>query len=237
MSVLDAARRLRDAVDAFEPTGRVAYVYNPLRYAWPAHQAYIERFGQGTRRAILVGMNPGPWGMAQTGVPFGDVAFVRDWMGIEAAVGQPPRLHPKRPVAGFANTRREPSGSRVWGWAQERFGTPEAFFAEFFVVNYCPLLFYDEAAKNLTPPDLPKADTVRLYEDCDAHVAAVVHAMKPEFLVGVGGFAEKRLRAIVDAEDLDVKVGSVLHPSPASPLANKGWAPQAEAQLKELGVL
>lgn len=237
MDAREAAERLRDAVDEFEPSGKVAYVYNPLRYAWGPHEQYLDRFGRGKRRAILVGMNPGPWGMAQTGVPFGDVAIVRDWMGILGDVGQPPRVHPKRPVLGFANQRREPSGSRVYEWAQQRYGTAEAFFREFFILNYCPLLFYAEDGRNLTPPDLRKADTEALYAACDAHAATVARAMEPEFLIGIGQFAEKRLRTIVDREGLGAKVGTILHPSPASPLANRGWAEQAERQLRALGVI
>lgn len=237
MGVLQAARRLRDAVDAFGPEGKVAYVYNPLRYAWDPHRKYVENFGQQKRRVVLVGMNPGPWGMGQTGVPFGDVTKVRDWMGITGKVTRPEREHPKRPVAGFDNKRREPSGSRLYGWAQERYGTAERFFEDYFVLNYCPLLFFSEEAKNLTPPDLRKDSTVELYAQCDRHVVEVVRTLEPEFLVGIGQFAEKQLAGIVEREGLKVTVGSVLHPSPANPRANRGWAEQAEAQLKELGVL
>lgn len=238
MRLVKAAETLRDAVEDLRFSERVPYVYDPLVYAWEPHERYVRKFGKGVgRRGIFVGMNPGPWGMGQTGVPFGDVAIVRDWMGITGEVGKPPEQHPKRPVAGFATTRREPSGSRLYGWAQERFGTAEAFFAEFFVLNYCPLLFFDENAKNLTPPDLRKADTEALYAACDAHLAEATRILQPEWLLGVGGFAEGRIREVVEREGLEVKVGSVLHPSPASPAANKGWARQAEAQLKALGVL
>ena len=81
-------------------------------------------------------MNPGPFGMVQTGVPLGEIAAVRDWMGIEATVEKPATENPKRPIEGFACTRSEVSGRRLWGLFAERFGTAEAFFTDHFVANY-----------------------------------------------------------------------------------------------------
>ena len=234
MSILDAARRLQKACAGLDLG--VPYVYDPLDYAWDAHATYAERYGAGRKRVLLVGKNPGPHGMGQTGVPFGDVQYVRDWMGIRAPPRQPARLHPKRPITGFETKRREPSGSRLYGWAQERFGPAERFFSGHYIVNYCPLLFFDEAGKNLTPPQLGKRRMEEVYAVCDEHLADVIAAAQPEFVVGIGAFAQDRARLVVDRSGARAKVGTILHPSPASPLANKGWAPQAEAQLRALGV-
>ena len=99
-------------------------------------------------------MNPGPWGTAQTGVPFGEVTAVRDWMGIEASIERPKKTHPKRPVDGFQCKRREVSGKRLWGWAKKRFGTAENFFSRFFVTTYCPLMFIDGSGRNRTPDNI-----------------------------------------------------------------------------------
>lgn len=235
MSLLAVARKLRDACDGLDLG--VPYVYNPLTYAWDAHAQYCERYGAGRKRVLLVGMNPGPHGMAQTGVPFGDVRYVREWMGIAAPPRQPARVHPKRPITGFETTRREPSGSRLYGWAQGRYQTADRFFAEFFIVNYCPLLFFDEAGKNLTPPQLGTRKMEDVQAACDEHLAGVLRALQPEFVVGVGAFAQARAKLVVEASGAAAKVGTILHPSPASPAANRGWAPQAEAQLRALGVL
>ncbi len=49
----------------------VTHVYNPLSYAKHNHNLYLETYGVGPKEVIFLGMNPGPWGMAQTGVPFG----------------------------------------------------------------------------------------------------------------------------------------------------------------------
>lgn len=212
----------------------VAHVYNPLVYARVPHRRYLERYGRGRREVLLVGMNPGPWGMAQTGVPFGAVSLVRDWLGIEGPVRKPRRCHPKRPIEGFACRREEASGARLWGWARERFGTPEAFFARFFVVNYCPLIFYDEAGRNLTPDKLPAAERRALTTCCDRALRRFAEALEVRFVVGVGAFAEERARECFSGKE--IAIGRILHPSPASPAANRGWSKNVSRQLAELGI-
>ena len=228
------SRALGRATSKLEFGEPVTHVYNPLHYAKRPHEIYLDRFGASPKEVVFVGMNPGPFGMAQTGVPFGDVGFVRDWMGIEGPVGRPPDEHPKRPVLGFACERSEVSGSRVWGWARDRFGTPELFFSRFFVTNYCPLLFMEETGRNRTPDKLSSAERAALLSACDEALRAVVEALDPDIVVGVGAWATKRARAAL-AEG-GRPIGTVLHPSPASPKANRGWAPQAESDLRALGI-
>src|SRR3989440_9581407 len=99
--LLPSARRLRDAVDRLTFGPPVTHVYNPLTYAWRAHELYLRRYGDSTKRVIFLGMNPGPFGMAQTGIPFGQVAAVRDWLGIFSKIDKPRKENPKRPVLGF----------------------------------------------------------------------------------------------------------------------------------------
>jgi single-strand selective monofunctional uracil DNA glycosylase len=217
---------------AFGPP--VTHVYNPLTYARAAWDVYCERFGRGPREALLIGMNPGPFGMAQTGVPFGEVGHVRDWMGIDAPIGKPPVEHPKRPVQGFDCARSEVSGARLWGWAKDTFGNPEAFFTRFFVANYCPLVFMEGSGRNRVPEKLPKAERTPMFAACDRALRRTIEHFAPRYVIGVGKFAEKKARQI--AGDLDVIIGSVPHPSPASPLANQGWAPLMDAALADLGV-
>lgn len=228
------ARELSRAVDALRFSPPVAHVYNPLDYAWEAHKAYLERWGAAPREVLLVGMNPGPWGMAQTGVPFGEVSLARDWLGLSAPVRRPEREHPKRPVLGFACPRSEVSGARLWGWAKARFERPERFFARFFVHNYCPLMFLEAGGKNLTPDKLPATERAPLEAACDQALRALVAFLKPSFVVGVGAFAADRARQALSG--VPVRVDAILHPSPASPAANRGWAPQAEKGLARIGV-
>ena len=125
MTLVEISRSLSERVAGLRFADPVCCVYNPLEYARAPHELYLSRYGGGTKEVLLLGMNPGPFGMAQTGVPFGDVAMVRDWLGIVAAVTKPRDEHPKRPVLGFDCHRSEVSGARLWGWARDRFGTPQ----------------------------------------------------------------------------------------------------------------
>jgi single-strand selective monofunctional uracil DNA glycosylase len=234
VTLIDVSRALSERVGALRFAPPVACVYNPLDYARASHDLYLRRYGAGNKEVLLLGMNPGPFGMAQTGVPFGDIAMVRDWLGIAAPVDKPAGEHPKRPVLGFECRRAEVSGTRLWGWARERFGAPQRFFERFFVANYCPLAFMEESGANRTPDKLPAAEQQALFAACDEALRAVVAALSPRLVVGVGAFAEKRARAALAGTN--VASGTILHPSPASPLANKGWAPAVERQLQELGV-
>lgn len=239
---LTAAKELRGAMDALRFAAPVTCVYDPLDYAWSAFEAYVERYGAGPKRTLFLGMNPGPWGMAQTGVPFGEVEAVRDWMRIAVPTERPADEHPQYPVEGLECKRSEVSGRRLWGLFRERFGTPEAFFAEHLVVNYCPLLFIAASprrngsvgGRNLTPDKLPAGERRALYSACDAHLRAVVRALAPRFLVGIGAFAEARAREALS--EASVEIVRILHPSPASPLSNSDWPGMATRRLVEAGV-
>jgi single-strand selective monofunctional uracil DNA glycosylase len=233
-SLVQLSRTLSRAVGKLDFSAPVTHVYNPLAYARRPHELYLERFGAGPKEVVLVGMNPGPFGMAQTGVPFGDVWFVRNWMGIEAKVERPTSEHPKRPVLGFDCKRSEVSGSRLWGWAQNRFGAPEAFFSRFFVVNYCPLVFLETTGRNRTPDKLPADEREALQSACDEALRSAVDLLRPEHVVGIGVWATKRASAALG--ERSAPIGTVLHPSPASPRANRGWAEQAESDLRGLGI-
>lgn len=230
----DAAQRLADEVRPLKFGPPVSHVYNPLDYAWAPHRRYIERYGSTRKRVILLGMNPGPFGMAQTGVPFGDIPSVRDFLKIVEPVGRPAREHPERPVLGFACRRAEVSGTRVWGLVKSLWGTPDAFFDEYYVANYCPLVFVEEGGKNRTPDKLPAGERAPLIAACDRHLRRVVELLAPAWVIGVGGFAEKQARAALGGDG--PRIGQILHPSPASPAANRGWATAVTAELTALGL-
>ena len=234
MDATTISRRLVRSVDRLEFGPPVTHVYNPPRYARATWEAYLERFARPPKEALLVGMNPGPFGMTQTGVPFGEVAIVREWFGLSGKVGRPRHEHPKRPVQGFDCQRSEVSGRRLWGWARDRFGTPDAFFARFFVWNYCPLVFLEESGRNRTPDKLAAAEREPLFRACDRALADLVRVLDPTHVIGIGRFAETRARGVLAGSRR--AIGTILHPSPASPTANRGWQRQAEAQLQEMGI-
>jgi single-strand selective monofunctional uracil DNA glycosylase len=235
--LVEISNELTESLEGLAFEEPITHVYRPLVYARELHEAYLEQYGTETpREAVLVGMNPGPWGMGQTGVPFGDVDFVADWMGLKGGVGKPSEEHPKRAVEGLDCDRNEVSGSRLWGWAEERFGPADQFFERFYVHNYCPLLFLEESGRN-RPPSRMKVDQRRkLTPACDEALRQIVDCLEPEYVIGIGNYARDRIKKAYDGEGVDCQIGRILHPSPASPKANQGWAEQAEEQLEELGI-
>ena len=230
--LLAAASRLRRELRGIRFGPPVSHVYDPLDYARRGYERYVRAFANAPKRVLFVGMNPGPFGMAQTGVPFGDVPMVRGWLGIEARIGRPAREHPKRPVEGFACPRSEVSGTRFWGSLAERFGEPERFFAEHFVANYCPLAFIEASGRNRTPDKLPERERAPLFAACDAHLVRVARALEPEWVIGIGAFAESRAKIALEG----VRIGRITHPSPANPRAQKDWGGTLARELSALGV-
>jgi single-strand selective monofunctional uracil DNA glycosylase len=235
-ALLAAARELREALRPLRFGPPVAVVYRPLEYAWAAHELYLRRFGNRRKQVLFVGMNPGPFGMTQTGIPFGEVSAVRDWMGIETPIGAPAEQHPKRPVTGFDCPRSEVSGRRLWGLFAQRFPEPRDFFAHHFVANYCPLTFFEAGGRNVTPDKLPAREVAPLFAACDRHLARVTEVLEPEWVIGVGNFAAKRATLVCAGLPASLRLGQILHPSPASPHANANWAEKVTAQLEALGV-
>jgi single-strand selective monofunctional uracil DNA glycosylase len=217
------------------------HVYNPLAYAWPVHAAFVERYAAAApREAVLVGMNPGPWGMVQTGVPFGDPVVVREWMGLRGDIGQPApaERHPKRPVLGLSSVRREVSGQRIYALAEDAFGSLDAFFERIWIVNYCPLAIFDARGANVTPPQMSSAERAALARPADSHLARVVRILQPRTVIGIGAYASERVARVLEGipGPSRPRAARMLHPSPASPRANQDWAGQARADLAAAGV-
>lgn len=226
-SLVPIGRRLAREVATLE-WHTPSHVYNPLQYAWSAHREYLLRYGSKRGRVLLLGMNPGPWGMAQTGVPFGNVSTVRDWFRIETRLAaRLPIQHPKYPILGLACHRDEGSGRRLWSWARSRFGSPERFFDRFFIWNYCPLLFLGQG-RNLVPGGLGVMERRALKAVCDRALERVVAVLEPVAVVGIGRYAEQCARDLVSER---LPVAYLPHPSPASPAANRSWPALADRAL------
>lgn len=234
--ILSAGEKLSAQLTDLNWPDNVHSIYNPLIYAEASYRCYVQRYGNSPKTVLFLGMNPGPWGMAQTGIPFGEVPAVRDWLGIEEPVGQPQSVHPKRPVQGFACKRSEVSGRRLWNLFAERFGTAHHFFKDHFVLNYCPLAFMADSGANLTPDKFALTFRQPLETACDAHLMAVAKALQVKWIIGVGAFAAAcALRATQDAHT-PLNIGTILHPSPASPIANKEWPQKPIQQMIALGL-
>lgn len=235
MNIVTMTDELEKELGRLTFSSPVAFVYNPLTYAREPHLEYLRRYGGGRKEGLFVGMNPGPWGMAQTGVPFGEVRIVQEWLEINGRVDRPPREHPRKPVDGFGCRRSEVSGKRLWGLFRERFGEPENFFARFFVLNYCPLLFLDQEGRNITPDKLRGSERGMLLDVCDRSLCRAVDCLQPKLVIGVGNFAARQARLAL--ADVAVQVGKIHHPSPASPAANRNWRETVLAELATQGVL
>lgn len=233
MKLHEIAQELSTSVDALTFAEPVTHVYNPLDYAWELHANYLTKYGNRGAKILLLGMNPGPWGMAQCGIPFGEVNLARDWLRIEGEVHKPSNEHPKRPIDGLNCTRSEVSGARLWGWAKARFVQPEAFFEKFFVWNYCPLSFMEESGRNRTPDKLPAHERETLFEVCDHSLKKIADALQVDRVVGVGAFAQTRAQKAIGEGPI---YGRILHPSPASPKANAGWEDAIELEFAEMGI-
>ncbi|MDZ4851364.1 MAG: single-stranded DNA-binding protein [Pirellulaceae bacterium] len=236
--LLDAARTLKESLSKIDYSVVAPWVYDPFDYAWEPYCEYIQRYARSPVQCVFMGMNPGPWGMAQTGVPFGEVAAVRDWLKISSSAKKPRLEHPKRPIDGLSCKRSEVSGKRMWELFRDRFGTPKKFFANHFVINYCPLAFMDTGARNLTPDKFPATIRQPLEEACDRHLIAVLGALQPTQFIGVGAFAESCGKRCIPQLNWKSppKLMRILHPSPASPAANRDWSGQVVKSLIEAGV-
>ena len=232
--LIQAADELRKELHGLKFPDPVACTYNPLDYAWDRHCDYLTRFGKGPKKVLFLGMNPGPYGMTQTGVPFGEIPHVRDWMGISGPVTQPDPEHQKRPVTGFGCERSEVSGRRLWGLFAELFDSADHFFAHHFVTNFCPLVWMKDTGANITPDKLPRDCMDPVEEACLKHLVRTIEILQPAKLIGIGAFAEKQLATVKSEEHA---LGKILHPSPASPAANRDFAGTATRQLGELGIL
>ena len=225
---------LSDELRSLKFSAPVTHVYNPLEYARAPYSKYLQWYAKSPKEIVLIGMNPGPWGMAQTGIPFGEVSAVRGWLDIEGEVGTPANPHPKRPVTGFNCPRSEVSGKRIWGWARKKFATPQHFFSRFFIANYCPLQFIEAGGRNRTPNQLRATERKALFAACDRALRRTIEQLKPRYVVGIGRFTAQR--AGIALNELPVKIGGITHPSPANPKANQGWEPIIEKEFEEMGI-
>jgi len=65
-----------------ETSSKVKYLLNPLDYATDPHVNFLNKYLAGPKPVLFVGLNPGPWGMCQTGIPFGEVNQCTNFLGI-----------------------------------------------------------------------------------------------------------------------------------------------------------
>ena len=126
--------------------------------------------------------------------------MVKEWLGIRGEVGKPASEHPNRIIHGLACSRSEVSGSRFWGLFKDLCTSPQTFFKNCYVHNYCPLSFMEKKGKNITPPALkPPADKKQLLDICDRALLEVIDLLGVHWVVGVGKFGADRAKAALKA--------------------------------------
>lgn len=212
-------------------------IYNPLLYAWDVHEQYIRKYMSAPIEALFLGMNPGPFGMAQTGVPFGEITSVKTFLKLEGEIGKPPYEHPARPILGLNVKRSEVSGKRLWALFCEHYADSTSCFSQIAVTNYCPLVFMDRGStgKNITPDKLPKTERLALETICDSYLHDVIMLLQPTYLLGVGKYAKEKFQKVVGDQDTFI-IDSIIHPSPGNPMANTGWNEKTKLKLVSIGL-
>ena len=223
MGVIESAKKLSLFCDSLSKSilkqKHISHVTNPLNYAWEYHESYLAQYSALGATTLLLGMNPGPYGMAQCGVPFGATHIARDFLNITGEFTEPTGRHPKRPIEGLDFERQEISGTRMWGLLKQIWGTPENIHKNVFLVNHCPLLLLGDSGKNITPDKISGLAAKQLLKACDEHLRNVVIEMGITTVIGIGKYAEKR--ALLALDGLGINITTCWHPSPASPLANR----------------
>lgn len=204
----------------------IEYVYSPLEYAFNIHTMYVQKYCNTIKKILFLGMNPGPWGMSQTGVPFGEISMVRDWLKICGPVGKPVKEQPNRKVTGFQCNRSEISGKRLWGLFQKLCGSPEKFFQQAYIHNYCPIALMKKNGCNITPAEIKAvfffffkynyiyikiiyfqgSEIQILHSNCDKALLDIIRILKAEIVIGIGGYAEKRAQFVIQSSKLPIKV-------------------------------
>ncbi len=162
-----SARRWEDLAPALRrATGW--RIWNPGLYGETWHARFRRLYRPGQHPLVVFGLNPGPYGMAQTGIPFTDIRRLVSALPDLAAElrgrgerVEPPGLAPPglRP---YLSRSFESSAVRVYRFLKKGWGGAERGWTEVVVANPCTLLFIDPAeGKNRTPADLARAARLR----------------------------------------------------------------------------
>ncbi len=192
-------------------------VYNVFEYAWQGWEAYIHKCAKLSAKIMLLGINPGPHGMLQTGIPFGSISAVRNYIGIhDADIKQPTVLHKNRPVDGMKYTKEEQSGLLLWNTIESLFTNSLNFFSHCFVINYCPLAFFTQKGENITPDKLGTEERKDVEHRCTSHLLEYLNIFNTSLILAIGRYAFNKAQLL--SRDLHIipqkNIIYIPHPSP-----------------------
>jgi len=193
-------------------------VINPLEYLWLQYGYYTSCYHNQYPRAMIIGMNPGPKGMSQTGIPFGSPNIIPSILPNKSLFNEirdnegSPVSSPHRRITGPSNTTVEVSGNRLWSALIKRYGDFKSITSEIFVDNICPLLFLcgKNGSKNLTPDKLtPSPAKIILIRLCTERLQKIYQCLgEPSNIVALGRWSHKFLEKMFPK----VRVTYILHP-------------------------
>ena len=203
MPIYDGRRRshqgcsdlLAKALAAMPAMTMVSLIYDPMGLCLCDASGLLPNIRQfHQEKVVFLGMNPGPYGMVQSGIPFGEIAAVTEWLQLASTDSQTDERTPKATHHGLIVPRSEVSGRRLWGLFAERFTSAEDFFADHFILNYCPLAFLAETGRNITSTSSAAQTRAFMAQHCDQHFKKALNALQPDWCIGVGGYAEACLQ-------------------------------------------
>ncbi|KAF7991960.1 hypothetical protein HCN44_010761 [Aphidius gifuensis] len=213
-NLLNIELNLSINLDKLNYNNPIDYIYCPIIYAKTVHFNYLNKYCRDKKNIMILGMNPGPWGMSQTGVPFGEINIVIDWLKINGHIDKPKRQHEQRQVDGFSCKRSEISGRKFWSLFKKLSNNPDTFFRHCFLRNFFkPTIIIIIIAG----PEQKK-----LQEFCDQALIEVIKILDVKVIIGVGRFSEQRAKKVVKTAKLSTKVLWMIHPSPRATIG-KNW--------------
>jgi len=141
---------------AKEARGAGLQVWNPALYALDIYQEYLTKFPPEPGAILALGLNPGPYGMAQTGIPFTDCRTASGALGMEMTIpGKAPDdlISRLKKANGKWRGTYERSSLGMYRFLILAWGDIKTAYRNWFVGNPCPLLFLDPERWNVTPAD------------------------------------------------------------------------------------
>ena len=211
LAIIELYKSLNIELDELKFFPPCFYVYNPLSYCFESFKIYFEYLNTEEEINLFFGINPGPFGMAQTGIPFGDKETVKNYLKIEPKIDidKIPKQHPKKQILGLEVKRVEKSGRIFWGVIKEFYPEKYDFFKSNFVLNFCPLCFLDEQGRNITPKVLRKEDQIALYKILEIFMLKLFKLIKIKKLIAIGDETFSYLNAL----NTKLKIQTIIHPA------------------------
>ncbi|XP_073819638.1 uncharacterized protein isoform X2 [Musca autumnalis] len=171
-------------------------IYNPLDYdAAKIHKDYLKRYLKGPKRVLFVTMNPASHGELQTGIPFGHMPTIREYMKLKSTIIDSPVPHPSEDE----EQERENNSIYFWQMIREIFYSQNFFLSKFFqqrfVHSFCPLAFIDGEKQFVTLENLPdKTYRKEVTKACVHILEKQLKLLQPDMVIVMGGYVHGNMQ-------------------------------------------